>query len=108
MTTPVDNLRVSGQAAEAIQNANRLVQRDIALQSLRKLLDPERQLSTWALAGQISDHLRRFRVTAWPRMQAGHREPRSALEAALMHCCDCCPTSQTKLHPLLCDLRLGV
>ena len=101
------SLRLSDQAAAAIRQAERLAYRDFALQNLRELLDPNHQLSTWKLAGVISGHLRRFRSTAWPRVQAGHREPRSALEAALWHCCaGDCPGSLRRVFDLLVDLRL--
>lgn len=107
MTTPVDNLRLSDQAADAIQNANRLVNRDRALVMLADLLNPSRDWSTWRLAGEISGHQRRFRSTAWPRIQTGHREPQNALETALMHCCaGDCPSSQRRVFDLLVDLRL--
>lgn len=107
MPTPVEKLRLTDQAAEAIQAANRLVHRDIALQNLRYLLDPEARLSTWGFAGVISDRLRHFQATAWPHIAKGYREPRGALEAALLLLCKSdCPASQRRLFPILADLRL--
>ncbi|MCB0055437.1 MAG: hypothetical protein KDE45_00340 [Caldilineaceae bacterium] len=105
--TAYPDLRLSDQTAQAIRAADRLVNRDFALQALRDLLDPERQLSTWALAGVIGGHLRRFQGEPYRRIAQGHRAPQGALEAALAHCCaGDCPASQRRVFDLLVDLRL--
>lgn len=100
-------LRISDQSAEAIKLADRLVHRDFALQNIRDLLDPRAHLSTWALAGVISGRLRQFQDIAWPRIAESHREPRGALETALMLLCRAdCPASQRRLFEILAELRL--
>lgn len=101
-------MRLSHQAEHAARTAEALAQRDAALCDLAELLDPAGTLSTWALAGRISGALRHFQARAYPRIAQGGRAPRGALEAALLACSGCCPTSQTKLHPLLSELRLGL
>lgn len=98
-------MRLSSQTEQARRRADLLEQRDQALTALAELLDPDRALSCWSLAGVLSGRLRRFRSAAYHRIVQGGREPYSPAEAALAACCAAsCPTSQRKLFDLLAEL----
>ena len=99
--------RLSDQTHAAIEAAVALIDRDQTLADLRDLLDPAGRLSTWGLAGELSERLSRFQATAWPRIRGGHREPQGALEAGLSALCAAgCPSSQRRLFDLLAELGL--
>lgn len=70
------------QAREAIAKAEALASRDRALAELLELMPDTGSL--WSLSGDISARLRRIKATAWPRIAAGYREPRDAMERALV------------------------
>ena len=65
--------------AERLRDALALTARDLAVRRLAGLLDPEGRRSCWWIAGEVERLLRRFEGTAWPRIRAGHRQPRGAL-----------------------------
>lgn len=95
-------MRLSEQTREALRLADSLVERDQALIALRDLVDPSGRLTAWALAGAISERLRRFQEAAWPRIARGYREPQNAVEKALVALSTAdCPTSQKRLHGVL-------
>lgn len=85
--------------AEALAMAGR----DLAARQLAHTLDPTGSRSRWDTAGELADRLRRFEVTAWPRIRDGHRQPRDRIEQALaaMLRCSSCPRSRRRLYDLL-------
>ena len=93
------------QSRCALARAVELCERDYALRALAETLDPGATLSTWQLAGRLSDRIKRFRSTAYPRIQKGHRSPQSATELALLAIVGAdCPQSARRLYDLLAEL----
>lgn len=61
-----------------------MVLRDAALRRAAELIDPDDELSTWAVSSRLAATLGRFEATAWPRIRAGARRPRDSLETVLV------------------------
>jgi len=95
---------ISGATRAALQQAAAMVERDGALSDLVGLLDPRRELSLWMVAGMVARMLATHQV-ALDRIEAGHREPRTGIEVALLTLRRVgCPTSQRRLYDLMADL----
>ena len=98
---------VSDQTRAAVAQAEALLARDAALAQLVAAIDPSDQASTWNRARTIAARLGRFEATAWPRIRAGHRQPRDTIEEALRALCVAdTPRSPRRLWSLLVDLGL--
>jgi hypothetical protein len=98
---------VSEQTRAAVAQAEALLRRDAALAQLVAAMDPEDRASTWNRARTIAARLGRFEATAWPRIRAGHRQPRDSTEEALCALCLAdTPRSPRRLWGLLVDLGL--
>ena len=98
---------ISEQTRAAVAQAEALLARDAALAQLVAAIDPEDRASTWNRAQNIAARLGRFEATAWPRIRAGHRQPRDTIEEALRALCVAdTPRSPRRLWGLLVDLGL--
>ena len=98
---------VSDQTRAAVAQAEALLARDAALAQLVAALDPSDRASTWNRAQNIAARLKRFETTTWPRIRAGHRQPRDTTEEALLALCVAdTPRSPRRLWGLLVDLGL--
>ena len=95
---------ISTQTTEALRQAALLVERDQALAALVGVLDPERSMSLWALAGTIT-RMQTTHAVAINRIEAGARPVRDDIEAALLTLRRTgCPSSQRRCFALLQDL----
>jgi len=73
---------LSAEGLRRLDTAHREVAALFALDELRPLLDPEDRGRYWC-SRELAARLARFEATAWPRIRAGHREPRNRLEELL-------------------------
>lgn len=95
---------LSTQTLDAIAKAEALTERDRALAELLELFGGDASL--WSIAGDLAGRLRRFEITAYPRIEKGYREPRNTLETALTAIMRAgCPGSQRRVYGLLMELR---
>lgn len=90
---------------ERIEHALDLARRDVALRDLADMLSRDRP-SLWKTADEIARRLDRFESTAWPRIQAGARQPRDSVEKALSRVLACHegPRSHRRIFELLRDV----
>jgi hypothetical protein len=91
------------RARDRIETALVEVRRDVAVQELWRLIDPDGTRPRCNVATDLSDRLKRFKDTAWPRIRDGHRPPKDRVESLL---CDLaidptCPQSWRRLKDLL-------
>ena len=98
---------LSRQTLTALEAAQALTARDLALGALVAALDPGRTQSLHTLAGVVCRMLETH-STGLARILAGARPPRDGIEAALAVLVRTgCPTSQRRLYGLLSDLLGG-
>jgi len=94
--------RATGPAAR-LEAAVDLADAVLAVATAADLLDPDRRLSRWQLAGELEAALSDFAERGYRTIAAGRRGPQNALEAALVRILRCatCPRSQRRLFALL-------
>ena len=95
---------LSRQTLNALEAAQALTARDLALGDLIAELDPQRDQALFTLAGVIVRMLSTH-ATALNRIEAGARPARTDIERSLLTLRQTgCPTSQRRCYDLLQDL----
>jgi hypothetical protein len=95
---------LSRQTLTALEAAQALTARDLALGELLAELDPGRTQALHTLAGVVCRMLETH-ARGLDRIEAGGRAPRDGIETALLTLRRTgCPTSQRQLYRLLTDL----
>jgi hypothetical protein len=94
-------IQMIGGALDAI---DALDVRQTALKAILDVLDPQGDVSRWALAQRLEGLLKRFNATARRRIETGGRPP-TALESALLVMIDTGPVSARKLWTEVRELR---